>query len=112
MDIRTWIIKVKDKNTLNALMQLTQKQDLEEFYICKIEKDGAVSNEFIKDDIVAILSSNGKKVQDKLGKIATVYLLDDLKDEMFNIDEDGAELKGVSYPSSEEEELLFIDNLE
>lgn len=111
MQIRTWVVKVSDKSTLEMLMRLVHKGELEELFLCQVHADGAVSEQYKKDDVLAILSSKGVKVQSSLKKIAKTFLLDDLSDEMFDIDEDGAELKGVTYPGSEEEEITLVETL-
>ncbi len=111
MQIRTWVIKVADKNALERLMRLVNKGELEELFLCQVNTDGAVNEQYKKDDVLAILSSKGVKVQSSLKRIAKTFLLDDLSDEMFDIDEDGAELKGVSYPGSEEEEIILVEGL-
>jgi len=112
MDIRTWVIKVANKKTLSTLIELAHKQELEELFVCQITKDGAVNSSYKKDDVIAILASKGVKVQKTLEKIATPYLLDDLDDSMFIIDDEGAELKDVMYPASEEDELIIIEKLQ
>jgi hypothetical protein len=50
-------------------------------------------------------------VKGKLQALGQCVLLDDLEDEMFDIDEDGAALKGVRYPESEDDELEMLQSL-
>ena len=111
MNIRTWVMKVANKNALSNLINLAQKRELEEFFICQITADGAVHSSYKKDDVIAILSSKGIKVQASLEKISRPYLLDDLDDDKFRIDDEGAELKDVLYPASEDDEVLIIEKL-
>ncbi len=111
MQIRTWVIKVPSKNVLNTLIAMVHKRELEEIFVASVDKDGAISAKFKKGDIVAILASKVKTIEEKLKKIAPTYLMDNLDDEMFTVDDEGAELKDVTYPESEEEELEMVERL-
>ncbi len=92
-------------------MKLVHRGELEELFLCQVNADGAVDEQYKKGDILAVLSSKGVKVQRSLERIAKAFLLDDLSDDMFDIDEGGAELKGVTYPESEEEEVTLVEGL-
>lgn len=111
MDIRTWVMKVASRNALNTLIEMVHKRELEEIFVVLVEKDGAVNSKYKKGDILAILSSKGTTVKKSLEKLARPYLLDDLPDAMFTQDEEGAELKDVTYPQSEDDEVAMIEML-
>lgn len=111
MSIRSWAIKIENKNVLNTLIAMVQKQELEEIFLCEIEEDGAVGEGFNKGDIIGIVANEKDKATAKLHKLGQCLLLDDLEDDMFDIDDEGAALKGVRYPESEEDELAMLEKL-
>ncbi len=111
MELRSWVIKVGSRNVLNRLIDMVQKHELEEIFLCQVIEDDAVMKGFRKNDVIAMLSSDGMKVKSKLSALGESLLLDDLDDAMFEIDEEGAALKGVLYPESEEEELKMVELL-
>lgn len=111
MSIRSWAIKVKSKNVLNTLITMVQKEELEEIFLCEIIEDNAVAKGFKKDDIIAIVSNKKEGSVAKMKALGQCLLLDDLEDDMFDIDEEGAALKGVRYPESEEDELAMVEKL-
>ena len=111
MAISTWAIEVKSKNALNKLIEMVQKQELEEIFLCQIAQDGAVMKDLKQDEVIAIVSIKGGTLPAVLNNLGTNALLDDLPDTMFDVDEEGAALKGVIYPESEEDELKMIERL-
>ena len=111
MELRSWVIKVGSRNVLNRLIDMVQKQELEEIFLCQVIEDDAVMKGFRKNDVIAMLSSKGLKIKPKLSAMGECVLLDDLDDAMFEIDDEGAGLKGVLYPESEEEELKMVELL-
>jgi len=111
MEFRSWVIKVGNRNVLNTLIEMVQRQELEEIFLCQVDADNAVMQGFKKGDVIAILSSKGLKAKGRLKTLGECVLLDDLDDEMFEIDDEGAALKGVIYPESEEDELKMIEKL-
>ena len=64
-----------------------------------------------RGDVIAIVSSKTPTLKTEVSKLGNVRLLDDLDDDMFDIDDEGAALKGVIYPESEEDELKMIEKL-
>lgn len=111
MSIRSWAIKIESKNVLNTLITMVQQQELEEIFLCEVAEDGAVAEGFHKGDIIAIVANKKEKAISKLNSLGLCQLLDDLEDEMFDIDEEGAALKGVRYPESEDDELEMLNKL-
>ncbi|MDA3947441.1 MAG: hypothetical protein PF439_12250 [Helicobacteraceae bacterium] len=111
MSIRSWAIKVENKKVLNTLITMVEKQELEEIFLCEITEDNAVANGFKKGNKIAIVANKKEAVKGKLQALGQCVLLDDLEDEMFDIDEDGAALKGVRYPESEDDELEMLQSL-
>ena len=111
MAISTWAIEVSNKNVLNRLIGMVQNQELEEIFLCQIEYDGAVMKELAKGAVIAIISAKGTTLKTSVTGLGHTVLLDDLPDDMFDIDDDGAALKGVTYPESEEDELKMIELL-
>ncbi|MBU1642812.1 hypothetical protein KKE54_05580 [bacterium] len=111
MEVRSWVIKIGSRNVLNRLIEMVQKQELEEIFLCQVIEDDAVLKGFRKNDIIAMLSSDGLKIKPKLSAMGECVLLDDLDDTMFDLDDEGAALKGVLYPESEEEELKMVELL-
>lgn len=111
MSIRSWVIKVKSKNVLNTLISMVQKEELEEIFLCEVNEDDAVAKGFKKGDIIGIVANKKEGSVAKMKALGQCVLLDDLEDEMFDIDEDGAALKGVNYPESEEDELAMLEKL-
>lgn len=111
MAISTWAIVVENKNVLNKLIEMVQKQELEEIFLCQIDKDGAVMQQLKKGNVIAVISTKGTTLNSTLTNLGSSVLLDDLADDMFEIDDDGASLKGVIYPESEEDELQMIQQL-
>lgn len=111
MSIRSWAVKIKSKNVLNALITMVQKQELEEIFLCEIAEDNAVAKGFKKGDIIGIVANKKEGSVAKLQSFGQCLLLDDLEDDMFDIDEEGAALKGVRYPESEEDELAMLNAL-
>ena len=111
MAISTWAIEVKDKNSLNKMIDMVQKQMIEEIFLCQITENGAVMDELNKEDVIAIVSIKGETLKNALKNLGHYVMLDDLADEKFDIDEEGASLKGVKYPESEEDELKMLEFL-
>ena len=111
MAISTWAITVENKNVLNKLIEMVQKQELEEIFLCQIDQDGAVMKQLNRGSIIAIISTKGATLNSALINLGSSVLLDDLPDEMFDVDDEGASLKGVIYPESEEDELKMIERL-
>jgi hypothetical protein len=111
MAISTWVMEVKDKNSLNKMIEMVQKQELEEIFLCQIDQDDAVIPGFKKDDVIAIISIKGTTLKSSLSNLGRNALLDDLDDSLFEIDDEGAALKGVRYPESEEDELEMLNSL-
>jgi len=111
MSIRSWAVKVKNKNVLNTLITMVQKEELEEIFLCEVMTEGAVADGFHTGDIIAIVANKKENVVAKMRSLGQCVLLDDLEDEMFDIDEEGAALKGVRYPESEEDELAMLEKL-
>lgn len=111
MSIRSWAVKIKSKNVLNTLITMVQKQELEEIFLCEVSKDGAVADGFKKGEIIGIVSNKKEGSVAALKSLGECLLLDDLEDDMFDIDEEGAALKGVRYPESEEDELAMLEKL-
>jgi hypothetical protein len=111
MAISTWVIEVKNKDVLDKLIDKVQKQELEEIFLCQIEKDAAVMPHLKRGDVIAIVSSKTPTLKTEVSALGNVRLLDDLDDDMFDIDDEGAALKGVVYPESEEDELKMIEKL-
>ncbi len=111
MAISTWAIEVSNKNVLNKLIGMVQNQELEEIFLCQIDYDGAVMKELQKGAVIAIISIKGNTLKTSVTNLGHIVLLDELSDDMFEIDEDGAALKGVIYPESEEDELKMIEGL-
>jgi len=111
MAISTWVIEVKSKNVLNKLIEKVHKQELEEIFLCQVDQDAAVMPHLRKGDVIAIVSSKTPTLKADVTALGSCALLDDLDDEMFDIDEEGAALKGVIYPESEEDELRMIEAL-
>jgi hypothetical protein len=111
MAITTWAIEVKDKNSLNKMIDMVQKQEVEEIFLCQIAADGAVLSELKEGDVIAIVSIKGETLKGSLSRLGAHVMLDALSDDMFDIDEDGAALKGVRYPESEEDELKMLESL-
>ena len=111
MAITTWAIEVKDKNSLNIMIEMVQKQEIEEIFLCQIELENAVISGLKKDDVIAIVSIKGETLKGRLMKLGLHVLLDDLEDSMFDVDEEGASLKSVKYPESEEDELAMLEGL-
>ena len=111
MAITTWAVEVKDKNSLNKMIDMVQKQMIEEIFLCQIAVDGAVLDTFSKDDVIAIVSIKGETLKGALSKLGSHVMLDTLEDDKFDIDDDGAALKGVRYPESEEDELSMLERL-
>lgn len=111
MAISTWVIEVKNKNALHTLIDKVQKQELEEIFLCQVDQDAAVMPHLKKGDVIAIVSSKGETLKADVTALGSALLLDDLDDAMFDIDEEGAALKGVIYPESEEDELEMMERL-
>jgi hypothetical protein len=111
MAISTWAIEVKDKNSLNKMIDMVQKQMIEEIFLCQITENGAVMDELNKEDVIAIVSIKGETLKGAIAKLGSHVILDALEDDKFEIDEDGAALKGVKYPESEEDELAMLESL-
>ena len=111
MSIRSWAIAVENKIVLNKLIEMVQKQELEEIFLCLIDQDGAVMQQLKKGEVIAVISTKGTALKREVTNLGSSVLLDDLRDDMFEIDEDGASLKGVVYPESEEDELKMIERL-
>jgi len=111
MSIRSWAIKIASKNVLNTLITMVQNQELEEIFLCEVMQDGAVAKGFVTGDIIGIVSNKKDKATAKLSSLGQNVLLDDLEDDMFDIDEEGAALKGVRYPESEDDELDMLNKL-
>ena len=111
MSIRSWAIKIESKNVLNTLITMVQQQELEEIFLCEIAEDNAVVEGFHKGDVIGIVANKKEKATAKLHSLGQCLLLDDLEDDMFDIDEEGAALKGVRYPESEDDELEMLNKL-
>jgi len=111
MAISTWAVEVKDKNSLNKMIDMVQKQMIEEIFLCQIAEDGAVMDAFSKGDVIAIVSIKGETLKADLARLGSNIMLDALEDDKFDMDEDGASLKGVVYPESEEDELGMLASL-
>ena len=111
MAYTTWAVEVKDKNSLNKMIEMVQKQELEEIFLCQIVEDGAVMEGFVKDDVLAVVSIKGETLKGAVSRLGRHMLLDDLADDKFDIDDEGAALKGVKYPESEEDELEMLNTL-
>lgn len=111
MSIRSWAIKIESKNVLNTLITMVQQQELEEIFLCEIAEDSAVGEGFNKGDVIGIVANKKEKATAKLHSLGQCLLLDDLEDDMFDIDEEGAALKGVRYPESEDDELEMLNKL-
>ena len=111
MAITTWAIKVNDKNSLNKMIDMVQKQEIEEIFLCQITVDSAVIDSLKANDVIAIVSIKGETLKSGLKNLAPHVMLDALPDTMFDIDEEGAALKGVKYPESEEDELKMLEHL-
>ena len=111
MAITTWAIEAKDKNSLNKMIDLVQKQMIEEIFLCQIAEDGAVLETFKAGDVIGIVSVKGETLKADLARLGAHVMLDALADDMYDIDEDGAALKGVRYPESEEDELAMLESL-
>ncbi len=111
MEFRSWVMRIANRKVLDRLIEMVQKQELEEIFLCRVIDDGAVMKGFKKNDVIAMLSSKGLKIKPKLSAMGECVLLDDLDDDMFDIDDEGAALKGVIYPESEEDELKMIEEL-
>ncbi len=90
---------------------MVQKEELEEIFLCEVNEDDAVAKGFKKGDIIGIVANKKEGSVAKMKALGQCVLLDDLEDEMFDIDEDGAALKGVNYPESEEDELAMLEKL-
>ena len=90
---------------------MVQKEELEEIFLCEVNEDNAVSKGFKKGDIIGIVANKKEGSVAKMKALGQCVLLDDLEDEMFDIDKDGAALKGVNYPESEEDELAMLEKL-
>jgi len=112
MAITTWAVEVKDKNSLNKMIDMVQKQMIEEIFLCQIAEDGAVMDGFSKGDVIAIVSIKGETLKGSLAQLGLNVMLDTLDDDKFDIDEEGAALKGVTYPESEEDELAMLEALQ
>jgi len=111
MAISTWAMKVNDKNSLNKMINMVQKQEIEEIFLCQVAVDGAVMESLKVDDVIAIVSIKGETLKNGLKNLASHVMLDALPDTMFDVDEEGAALKGVRYPESEEDELKMLEHL-
>ncbi len=111
MAITTWAIEIKDKNSLNKMIDMVQKQMIEEIFLCQIAKDGAVLEAFKTGDVIGIVSIKGETLKNDLARLGAHVMLDALEDDMYDIDEEGAALKGVTYPESEEDELAMLERL-
>jgi len=111
MAIATWAVEVKDKNSLNKMIDKVQKGEIEEIFLCQIAENGAVMKDLLKDDLIAIVSLKDNKLKVPLNTLGKNVLLDDLDDSFFVIDDEGAALKGVLYPESEEDELKMLEKL-
>jgi len=112
MAITTWAIEVKNKNSLNKMIDMVQKQMVEEIFLCQIAVTGAVMQELKEDDVIAIVSIKGETLKGDLARLGAHVMLDDLEDDMYDIDDEGAALRGVKYPESEEDELAMLESLE
>lgn len=111
MSIRSWAMKIKSKNVLDTLITMVQKQELEEIFLCEITEENAVAKGFNKGDVIAVVANKKEGSIAKMKLLGQCILLDDLEDEMFDIDEEGAALKGVRYPESEDDELKMLNKL-
>jgi len=112
MAITTWAIEIKDKNSLNKMIDMVQKQMIEEIFLCQITEDGAVLEAFKTGDVIGIVSIKGGTLKNSLAQLGAHVMLDDLEDDMYDMDDDGAALKGVKYPESEEDELAMLELLD
>ena len=111
MAIQTWAVEVKDKNSLNKMIEKVQKGEIEEIFLCKISENGAVMSNLKVDDLIAVVSVKEGKLKTALSRLGKNVLLDDLDDSYFDIDDEGAALKGVTYPESEDDELKMLEGL-
>jgi len=111
MAIATWAVEVKDKNSLNKMIDKVQKGEIEEIFLCQIAEDDAVIKGLKKGDLITIVSIKDNKLKTPLSKLGKNVLLDDLDDSYFDIDDEGAALKGVIYPESEDDELKMLEGL-
>ena len=111
MAIATWAVEVKDKNSLNKMIDKVQKGEIEEIFLCQLSQNGAVMEHLKEGSVIAIVSIKDKKLKIPLVKFGANVLLDDLDDSYFDIDDEGAALKGVIYPESEEDELKMLEGL-
>jgi len=111
MAIATWAVEVTDKNSLNKMIDKVQKGEIEEIFLCQISEAGAVMSHLEVDACIAIVSVKEGKLKTSLMSLGKNVLLDDLEDSAFDIDEEGAALKGVRYPESEEDELKMLEQL-
>ena len=111
MAIATWAVEVKDKNGLNKLIDKVQKGEIEEIFLCQLSQDGAVMENLKEGSLIAIVSIKDNKLKTPLVKLGQNVLLDDLDDSYFDIDDEGAALKGVVYPESEDDELKMLEGL-
>jgi len=111
MAISTWVTEVKSRDVLNKLINMVQKRELEEIFLSQIDVDGAVMQHLKKGAIIAIISTKAVTIPKGVKALGKAVLLDDLDDDMFDIDDEGAALKGVIYPESEDEELSMLETL-
>ena len=111
MAYTTWAIQVQDKNALNKMIDMVQKQMIEEIFLCQVMEDGAVIASFKQGDVIGIVSIKGETLKADLARLGAHVLLDALEDDMYEIDDEGAALKGVRYPESEEDELAMLESL-
>ncbi len=111
MAIATWAIEVKDKNSLNKMIDKVQKGEIEEIFLCQLSQEGAVMENLKEGSLIAIVSIKDNKLKTPLIKFGKNVLLDDLDDSYFDIDDEGAALKGVVYPESEDDELKMLEGL-
>ena len=111
MAIATWAVEVKDKNSLNKMIDKVQKGEIEEIFLCQLSEDGAVMDNLKEGSVIAIVSIKDNKLKTPLAKFGVNVLLDDLDDSYFDIDDEGAALKGVIYPESEDDELKMLEGL-
>lgn len=111
MAYTTWAVEVQDKNSLNKMIDMVQKQMIEEIFLCQVMEDGAVLESFKKGDVIGVVSIKGEKLNSELARLGIHVMLDALEDDMYEIDDEGAALKGVKYPESEEDELAMLESL-
>ncbi|WP_345974863.1 hypothetical protein [Sulfurimonas sp. HSL3-7] len=111
MEFRSWAIKIANREVLDRLMEMVEKQEIEEMFLCQIDADDAVIKGSRKGEVIGILLIKGVKIRPRLESLGQSVLLDDLDDDMFDIDDEGAALRGVIYPESEEDELQMIERL-